>query len=103
MVELVVLLTLAFAAIVVFGVLASVFGMVLWLVLLPFRIIGWLLHGVAFLFALPFVAIFGVIALLVMGGAALMFLVPFFPILLIALGAVWLVRRNQRSAAAATR
>lgn len=103
MVELVVLGTLAFAAIVVFGVLASVFGLVMWLILLPFRIIGWLLHGAAFLLALPFVAIFGVIALLALGAGMLMFLIPLLPIALLALGAWWLVRRNQRSAATVTR
>ena len=102
-VELLILGALAFAAIVVFGVLASVFGMVLWLIFLPFRIIGWLFSAVAFVFALPFVAVFGVIALLVFGGAMLMFLVPFFPIVLLVLGAVWLVRRNQRAAAAVAR
>ena len=103
MVELVVLGTLAFAAIVVFGVLASVFGLVMWLVFLPFRIIGWLVQGAAFLLALPFVAIFGVIAFLALGAGLLMFLVPLFPFVLIALGAWWLVRRNQRSAATVTR
>ena len=99
MVELVVLVTLAFAAVVVFGVLASVFGLVMWLIFLPFRIMGWLFHGIALLFALPFVAIFGVIAALALGAGMLVFLVPFFPIALIALGAWWLVRRNRRSAA----
>lgn len=103
MVELLILGALAFAAIVVFGVLASVFGMVMWLIFLPFRIIGWLFSAVAFLLAIPFVAVFGVIALLVFGGAMLMFLVPFFPIVLLVLGAVWLVRRNQRAAEAVAR
>lgn len=103
MVELVVLATLAFTAILVFGLLASVFGLVMWLIFLPFRIIGWLLQGVAFLFALPFIAIFGVIAFIALGAGMLMFLIPFLPIALIALGAWWLVRRNQRSAATVTR
>ena len=103
MVELLILGALAFSAIVVFGVLASVFGLVMWLIFLPFRIIGWLFSAVAFLFAIPFVAAFGVIALLVFGGAMLMFLVPFLPIVLLVLGAVWLVRRNQRAAAAVAR
>ncbi len=101
MVELLVLGALAFAAVVVFGVLASVFGLVMWLVLLPFRILGWVFGGIALLFALPFVAIFGVIALVAVGGGLLMFLIPFFPIAMIALGAWWLVRRNRRSVAAA--
>jgi hypothetical protein len=98
-VELVVLAALAFTAVVVFGVLASVFGLVMWLVFLPFRIIGWLFHGLALLLALPFVAIFGVIAAVALGAGMLMFLIPFFPIALLALGAWWLVRRNRRSAA----
>ena len=97
--ELLVLGALAFAAVVVLAVLGSVFGLVMWLVFLPFRIIGWLFHGIALLFALPFVAIFGVIAVLVFGAGMLMFLIPFLPIALIALGAWWLVRRSQRSTA----
>ncbi len=102
MVELLVLGTLAFAAFVAFAVLASVLGLVVWLVFLPFRIVGWLFHGFALLLALPFVALFGVIAVLVFGAGMLMFLLPFVPIALVALGAWWLVRRTQRSAASAT-
>ncbi len=103
MVELLVLGALAFAAVVVFGVLSSVFGLVIWVIFLPFRIVGWLFHGIALLFALPFVAFFGVIAALALGAGLLMFLIPLFPIALVALGAWWLVRRNQRSAAAVAR
>ncbi len=102
MVELLVLGALAFAAVVFFTVLASVFGLVLWLVFLPFRIVGWLLHGIGLLLALPFLAVFGVVAFVVAGAGFLMFLLPFLPIALIALGAVWLVRRNRRSAATVT-
>lgn len=103
MVELLVLGALAFAAVVVFGVLASVFGLVMWLIFLPFRIAGWLFHGIALLFALPFAAVFGVIAMLALGAGMLMFLVPFLPFALIVWGAWWLVRRNQRSAATVAR
>ena len=99
MVELLVLGALAFAAVVVFGVVASVFGLAIWLITLPFRIVGWLFHGLALLFALPFLAAFGVIALVVLGAGMVMFLVPLLPFVLIGLGAWWLVRRNQRSAA----
>ena len=69
-VELLVLGALAFAAVVVFGVLASVFGLVMWLIFLPFRMMGWIFQGIALLFALPFVAIFGVIAALALGRAS---------------------------------
>jgi hypothetical protein len=100
--ELLVLASLAFAAIVVFTALVSVFGFVMWLIFLPFRIIGWLFHGLALLLVLPFVAVFGVVAFFVFGAGMLMFLLPLLPFALIALGAWWLVRRNQRSVATAT-
>lgn len=103
MAEMVILAALAFTALVVFVVLASVFGLVMWLIFLPFRIIGWLFHGIALLFALPFAAFFGLIAALALGAGMLMFLIPLLPIALIALGAWWLVRRNRRSAAAVAR
>jgi hypothetical protein len=101
-VELLVLGSLAFAMVVVFAVLASVFGLVLWLVFLPFRILGWLIKGVALLVALPFVAVFGVVAFVALGAGMLMFLLPFLPFALLVLGAWWLVRRTQRSAASVT-
>ena len=101
--ELLVLGTLALVALFVFAVLASVFGLVVWLVFLPFRILGWLFKALAFLLAIPFVAVFGVIAFLVFGAGMLMFLLPFLPLALIALGAWWLVRRGQGSAATVTR
>ena len=98
-VELLVLGVLAFAAVVVFAVLLSVLGSVLWLVALPFRILGWALKGLALLIALPFVALFGLLAFVVMGGGMLVFLAPFIPLALIALGASWLVRRSRVAAA----
>ena len=101
--ELLVLGALALAAFIVFAILAWVFGLVVWLVFLPFRILGWMFKAVTFLLAIPFLAIFGLVALLVFGAGMLMFLLPVLPLALLALGAWWLVRRSQRSAAAATR
>jgi len=101
-VEFLVLGSLAFAAVVVFAALASVFGLVLWLVFLPFRMLGWLLKGFTLLLALPFVAVFGVVAFVALGAGMLMFLVPFLPIALLALGAWWLVRRTRHSTASVT-
>ena len=100
--EFLVLGSLALAAVVVFAVLASVFGLVMWLIFLPFRVLGWLIHGIALLLALPFVAVFGVVAFVALGAGMLMFLVPFLPLALLALGAWWLVRRTRRSAATVT-
>ena len=93
---------LAFAAIVVVAVLASVFGMVMSLVFIPFQIAGWLFRGLGVLLALPLIAVFGVVALVVLGAGILMFLLPFVPIALLAWGAWWLVRRTRRSAATVT-
>jgi hypothetical protein len=97
-VELLILGALAFAAVIVFAVLASVFGLVMSLVFLPFRIMGWLLKGLGLLLAIPFMAFFGVVAVVALGAGALMFLLPFLPFALLALGAWWLVRRSHRAA-----
>ena len=103
MVEFLILASLALAVIVVFGVVASVFGLVLWLIFLPFRIMGWIFKGFALLLAVPFVAVFGVIAFLVFGAGMLVFLFPLLPIALLAVLAWWLVRRNRQSAATVAR
>jgi hypothetical protein len=94
-VELVVFAALAFAALVVVGVLLTVFSMVGWLVWLPFKILGWGLKLLAFLFALPFMllacVIGGFAVILGFGVLAL----PLIPFLLIA-GLVWLFFRPRR-------
>jgi len=98
--ELLVLAALAFAAVVVFGVLASVFSMVLGVIALPFRILGWLFHGALALLAIPFVIAFGILGVVVFGAGLLFIIVPALPIVALAFLAWWLVRRNQRHAAA---
>lgn len=100
MVELLALAVLAFAAVVVFGVLASVFSVVLGLIALPFRILGWLFHGAFMLLAIPLIVAFAILAVIVFGAGMLFILVPALPIVALAFFAVWLVRRNQRQAAA---
>jgi hypothetical protein len=101
-VELLVLGSLAFAAFVVLSVVASVFGLVMWLVALPFRILGWVFSGALMLLAVPFVLVFAVLGVVIFGAGLLFFLLPALPIVLLAWGAWWLVKRNQRSAATAT-
>lgn len=100
--ELLVLAALAFAAVVVFGVLASVFSVVLGLVALPFRMLGWLFHGALALLAIPFVILFAVVGVVVFGAGMLLIFVPALPIIAMAFLAIWLVRRTQRHAAAAS-
>jgi hypothetical protein len=69
----------------------------LWFVFtLPFRILGWILHGFLFLLALPLIALAAL-------GAGLVFLLPLAPLLLLGL-LVWaLVRWLRRPAAAVGR
>jgi len=92
--ELVVLAGLAFATLIVVGVLISVFSVVGWFLWLPFKIIGWMLRGVGLLIAFPFILLacllggFGILL-----GAGVL-LVPLFP--LAAVGAIlwWLFHRR---------
>jgi hypothetical protein len=98
--ELLVLAALAFAAVIVFGVLASVFSIVMGLIALPFRIIGFLLHGALALLAIPFLIVFAIVGMVVFGAGMLFILVPALPIVALAFLAFWLVRRNQRHATA---
>ena len=95
MVELVVFAALAFSALIVVGVLLSVFSVVGWFLWLPFKVIGWALKLVGLLFALPFLAI----AVLIGGFAVFMsagfLLLPLFPLLLLG-GLAWLVFRPRR-------
>ena len=95
MIELLVLALMAALVVAAVGAVAAVFGFVVWLVLLPFRIVGLAIKGVLFLFTLPLLIVFGVLAL-VFGGFGLTFLlVPMLPFLLIVAFVSWLVRRNR--------
>ena len=102
MVELVVFAALAFTALIVVGVLISVFSVVGWFLWLPFKILGWVLKLVAMMFALPFI----LIACLIGGFAVIMgtgfMLIPLFPFLLLA-GVVWLLLRGRRPASTQAR
>lgn len=100
MVELVVFGALAFTAMIVIGVLLSVFSLVGWFLWLPFKIVGWMLKLVGLVFALPFILIgclLGGFGLLL--GAGVLFL-PLFPLLLAAAFVWWLVRSRGKSASA---
>jgi len=79
-VELFVFAGLAFAALIVVGVLISVFSVVGWFLWLPFKMIGWMLRGIGLLIALPFILL-----ALLLGGFGLMLgagvlVLPLFPL-----------------------
>jgi hypothetical protein len=83
-----VLAGLVFAALIVAGVLISVFGIVGWFLWLPFRIIGWALRAVMLLIAFPFILVacllggFGILL-----GTGVM-LLPIFPLAAVG-GILW--------------
>jgi hypothetical protein len=96
--ELIVFAGLAFAALIVVGVMISVFSVVGWALWLPFKIIGWFFRAIGMLIALPFILIafllggFGMLL-----GAGVLFL-PLFP--LAAVGGIlwWLFHRRGNGA-----
>jgi hypothetical protein len=87
------------AALVLFAVLGAIGGLValvLWLVMLPFRILGFAFKLLGALLMLPFLLLGGLLL-----GIPLLFalLLPALPIVLLAWLVWWLVRRGDRSTA----
>jgi hypothetical protein len=96
--ELAVAGALALAALVFLGLIWAVVSLVFSIVLIPFKLIGFLLRGVAALLLVPFMLALGLVGFLVFGAGMLLFLVPAFPLVLIALGIWWLVKRGRQPA-----
>ncbi|MFI5372144.1 MAG: hypothetical protein ACHQ52_11345 [Candidatus Eisenbacteria bacterium] len=86
-------LVLGFTALVVLGVMAMVFSLVVGLVTLPFRILGFGIKLLVGLLFLPFFLLLGVFGF----GLGLLFLMArLLPLVLLIAGIVWLVRRGRR-------
>ncbi len=98
-------LALGFAALVLLALVGALWGLaalVLWIVLLPFRLLALIFKGLAALFFLPFFVLFGIFLAVLIGiPLLLVVLVPALPVLLLVLGIVWLARRGVRHAAPA--
>jgi hypothetical protein len=92
--ELIVFAGLTFAALIVVGVLISVFSVVGWFLWLPFKIIGWALRAIGVLIAFPFILLacmlggFGILL-----GAGVL-LVPLFPLAVVGAILWWLFHRR---------
>jgi hypothetical protein len=88
---------IVFAGLLLVAVFAFLFPLVGFVISLPFRILGWVIGLLGWALLLPLIligAVFGVIALvfvLLLGGG--LFIIPFVPFVLLALGIAWLVRR----------
>lgn len=92
MVEAIIAAGLGFAALVVIGVLISVFSVVGWFLWLPFKILGWGIKLLGLLIAAPFILI-----ALLLGGFGLMLgvgflIIPLFPLLLLGALAWWIFK-----------
>jgi len=87
-------LALGFTAMLVLGVLAGVFALVIGLVTLPLRILGFGIKLLLGLMFLPFLLLIGVVGF---GFGLLALAIRMLPLLLIIAGIVWLVRRAGRS------
>jgi len=86
-VELLVAGVVLMIAFVVVSMIAGLLTFVLWLVSLPFQLLGWLLRGVSGLLLLP--------VLLLVGGLVLVFgLMPVLPLVLAVWFVVWVLRRH---------
>ncbi len=101
MAELVVGGALVFAALMLLGVTWTVVSLVFWLVLIPFKLLGFLFKGVAALLLLPFLLVLGLVGVLAFGAGVIVFLLPAFPLVLIGVGIWWLMRRRHSPAATA--
>lgn len=92
------LLAVGFAALVALAVVSAIGGLaavILWLVLLPFRIIGFVFKGLAALLFLPFFLVIGLVLVAVVGlPILLLVLLPALPIVLLFAAIVWLARKG---------
>lgn len=101
MIELLVLGAVGLAVAMVVGLVASILGAVLWLVFLPFKLLGWLVKGVAMLALMPFLLVAGLVAAALTGALALAFFTPLLPLAALVLFVVWLARRGRPRGATA--
>ena len=91
----------AFAGLAVLSALAGAASLAFWVVLLPFRLLGLVFRGIAFLLFLPILLLVGGGIVLVVGLPILLtLLVIAAPAILFALAIVWLARKTLRRAAA---
>ena len=91
----------ALSGFVILSALAGVVSLVFWVVLLPFKLLGLVFRGLAFLLFLPFLLLLGGGIVFLVGLPVLLALLAMAPpAVLLALGIVWLARKGVRRAAA---
>lgn len=89
------------AGLAILSALAGVVSLVFWVVLLPFKLLGLVFRGFAFLLLLPFMLLLGGGIVVLVGLPILLALLAMAaPAVLLALGIVWLAKKGVRRAAA---
>ena len=101
MFELIVFAGLAFAALIVVGVLISVFSVVGWFLWLPFKIIGWFLRAIGLMIALPFILLACMLGGFGMLLGAGVLVLPLFPLAVVGAILWWLFHRRGHDASQA--
>ena len=96
------LLGLGLVGLMVLGLLGAIVSIVLWVVVLPFKLLGLVFRGIGVLLALPFMFAIGILGAVLFGAGMLVFLVPALPLVLLVMGIWWLMRRRGSHARVAT-
>jgi hypothetical protein len=99
-IELVVGGALLLAALLFLGVIGFVISLVFSLLVLPFKLLGFLMKGAFALLLIPCLLVLGLVCLLVFGAGMIAMLVPALPLVLIGVCIWWLVKRRERPAQA---
>lgn len=94
MFEFIAFVALAIAAVLIFGVLASLGSLILWVIVLPFKLIGLVFRGFAVLLAAPFLLVAGILGLVIFGVGFMIFLTPAIPLIALVALVWWLMRRG---------
>ena len=98
MLTLLALAVVGFVVLAVLGLAASLAAMLWWVVLLPFRLLGFVFKLLAGVLALPFLALFAVIGALIFASGLVIFFVPLLPFALLAAGIWWLMKPRSHVA-----
>jgi len=98
------LLVIGFAGLVALAVLSAIGGLaafILWLVVLPFRLLAFVFKGLVALLFIPLFLVIGLVVAAAVGLPVLLFvLLPVMPLVLLMAGIVWLAKKGVGRAAA---
>src|SRR5512140_700751 len=95
MLELLVLGVIVLVVIGAVGFVGFVLSLAFGLILLPFKLLGLIFRGVGALLLLPFLLVGGLLLMVLLGVGAILFALPFLPVVIILLGLALIFRRRR--------